>query len=177
VTESPHRFKRLSKDDDVSSFDCGNEVWQIEISNFLKENAYQEQEMGLNVTTLIYSESKLVAFFSLLASQIQLKDHAWRKRCGLDTVEYSSIPCILIGRFAIDKSMQRQGIGRQLTSWIRGSVLDLDVGVKFLTVHVDNNNDSGRAFWESEDFIVYDGIKSRGRLTMLYDLYSKTPKN
>lgn len=174
MKQSEFIFKRLSKDDDVSPFDCGDEAWQKEISDFLKENAYKEQELGLNVTTLIYLESKLVAYFSLLSSQILLTDAAWREKCGLDTVIYRNIPCVLIGRFGVDKSFQRQGKGRQLISWIRGSVLDLDIGVKFLTLHVDMNNVTGRTFWESEGFVVYDGIRPKERYYMIYDLYAKS---
>ena len=70
-----YSFKRLSEEeDDIPSFHCGDEPWQLEVSNFLKEDALDEQLKGCNITWLCYSKTidELQGYVSLIASTIRL---------------------------------------------------------------------------------------------------------
>ncbi len=173
---SPFYLKKLTEEDEVQSFDCGADEWERDVSGFLKENALVEQEKGLNVTWLCYSGSQLAGFFALSASSVKIQGRPLKRLFGLKTVSYSSMPCVLIGRFAVCSSMHRQGIGRFMLSWIYGAALKSVFGIKFLTLHVNNQNSIGCAFWESQGFIKLDSESGDTLTYMLYDLYPRSPK-
>lgn len=165
--------RRLSESNDVQSFNCGTNTWDMNVSGFLKEDALFQQNKGMNVTILFYSDSQLVAFVSLTASQITIdKRSPWRKWFGLEGIPYKNVPCVLVAQFGVEQSMQRQGIGHYMLSWVRGVTQDIDVGARFLTLHVENNNKEGRSFWESQEFIVFEDANTKNHTFMLHDLYS-----
>ncbi len=167
--------RRLSDKDDVKSFNCGSNKWDTNVSDFLKEDALVHQNMGMNVTILFYSNSQLVAFVSLVASDIVIdKRSSWRKWFGLEQIPYKNTPCILIARLAVEHSMKKKGIGSYMVSWVRGVALDIDVGVKLLTLHVENDNKVGHSFWGSQGFIVFEDVHIPNHTYMLHDLYSES---
>jgi len=166
-------FKPLTKEDNVQLFRCGSNGWDMDVSDFLKEDALNQQTKGMNATTLVYSDSQLVAFVSLVASQVKLDiGSLWRERFGLESIRYPNVPCILVAQFAVEQSMQRQGIGNFMLSWVRGVAQDIDVGARFLTLHVENNNKTGLSFWESQGFEVFEPVHIKNYTYMLHDLYS-----
>lgn len=172
VTE-PYRWsiKRLTSDDDISGIDCGNEWWQKDVVNFLKEDALSQQANGLNTTFLFYHNNQLTGFTSLFASSLRIDDDkSLAARPGLD-VGYKEFPCVTIGQFGVDLKYQGKGFGSQMLAWVRAEVLTASFGVRFLTLHVANANTDGRAFWKKLGFTNLPK-RSGGKYTfMFYDLY------
>ncbi len=169
-------FKRLTEQDNVQSFDCGLNDWETDVSDFLKEDALNQQKIGINVTWLYYSDTHaLKGFVSLVASSIRLDPaNTLRVNCGLEQVEFDYFPCVLIGQFGVKSEAQHQGIGQFMLNWVGGLVTELDIGVRFLTVHVEKDNSKGFAFWEKQGFKMYKGSSGDGLIYMAYDLYSTT---
>ncbi len=169
----PPRFlKRLTEEDDVQSFDCGLNEWDIDVSDFLKEDALTQQKMGLNATWLCRVNGELVGYTSLVASTLTLKKSPdWMTRLGLSQIRRKNVPCILVAQFAVTSSAQRQGIGKFILSWVRGAAFQSSFGVKLLTLHVDRRNDAGRSFWESQAFINFPPAGTNNHLFMVFDLY------
>ena len=169
----PHRFlKRLTEDDDLQSFDCGFNEWDINVSDFLKEDALDQQKLGLNVTWLCQENGKLVGYTSLVASTLTLEESPdWMVRFGLSQIQRTNVPCILVAQFGVTSSAQRQGIGSFMLSSIRGAAIESNFGVKLLTLHVDRRNIAGRGFWDSQEFINFPPAGTNRHLFMVYDLY------
>jgi len=169
-------FKKLSEDDDVQSFNCGANEWEKEVSNFLKEDALDQQRIGLNVTWLCYSDThELKGYVSLIASSIRIgRGSLWRPWLGIDHVWFEYMPCILIGQFGVQQNEQHQGIGGFMIAWVRGALTELVMGAKFLTLHVHRENNGGLAFWKKQGFEVFRPSGGKAPIYMVYDLYSTT---
>ncbi len=165
-------LKRLTAEDDVQSFDCGSDEWGINVSDFLKEDALNEQKMGLNVTWLCREGGKLVGYTSLVSSALTLKEYPdWMVRLGLSQIRRKDVPCVLVARFGVCITAQRRGIGSFMLSSVRGAAIKSKFGVKLLTLHVDRKNVAGRSFWESHAFINFPPAGSDKQLFLVHDLY------
>lgn len=171
VNTLPRFLKRLTEQDDVQSFDCGSSEWETNVSDFLKEDALNDQKLGLNVTWLCLENDKLVGYTSLVASTLTLKESPdWMVRFGLSQIKRRDVPCVLVAQFGVSSSVQRQGIGSFMLSSIRGAAIEAVFGVKLLTLHVDRKNIVGRIFWESQKFINFPPSGGKKQLFMVYDL-------
>ena len=168
-------YKQLAPEDDVSGFNCGSEEWQREVADFLKEDALAQQEMRLNSTFLFYSGEQLVAYTTLVASNLDLEADPDRLR-GLPGVSEAIgggrrvFPAVLIAQFGVAAGLQRKGYGKQLLEWAIGHVADLGVGVRFLTLHVHRDNQQGRRFWDSQGFVRSTNRSGSTALFLWYDL-------
>lgn len=165
-------LRRLTEQDDVQSFHCGSNAWEVDVSDFLKEDALDQQRMGLNVTWLCRENGVLVGYTSLVSSTLALKERPdWMLRLGLGQIPREYVPCVLVAQFGICSSSQRRGIGRYMVSVVRGAALKSIFGVKLLTINVHRENGVGRKFWESQEFINFPPAGNSKRLFMVYDLY------
>lgn len=174
VNTSTYFFKRLTAEDDVQSFDCGSEAWQTEVSGFLKDDAFRYQEQGFNVTLLCYSVTReLKGFVSLIASNLRLiEGNELKVSQALEDSDYRYLPCVLIGQFGVQLDVQGQGIGKKMLDWVIGLVTELDIGVRFLTVHVERDNQRGFEFWGKQEFELSKPLREEDDLIyMAYDLY------
>lgn len=153
----------MTENDDVSGFHCGDEDWQTDIVDFLKEDALIQQNQGLNVTWLCRFNDEIVGYTSLVASRIELKQlFDWTVFLGLGEVKLKYVPCMLIGRFGVRDVVKRKGVGKYMLSFVRGAALSASLGLRLLTVDVDKHNDEGLRFWTSQGFIVIrEGSGSR----------------
>jgi len=177
VNTLPYSFKQLSEEDDVQSFHCGLQPWQTEVSDFLKDDALTQQLQGLNVTWLCYSGvCELRGYFSLTASSIQLPEgDELRVDSDLEQIGRNYFPCVLIAQFGVQSDAQGQGVGTNMLNWVGGLVVELDIGARFLTVHIERDNNRGLNFWGKKEFKRYNRRSEGDLIYMAYDLYS-TPQ-
>ncbi len=167
-------YKQLDSDDDISAFDCGSEEWQREVADFLREDALAQQGLGLNKTFLFYDGEDLVGYVSLLTWKLELEADADRLRSldGLAEAADSgrrAFPALLVGQFGVSNSFQRKGYGSAILSWVRGHALELEVGVRFLVLHVERKNQQGKDFWAQQGF-TNSKVSGSQMLFMWYDL-------
>jgi len=152
-------YKQLALEDDVSAFDCGSDEWQLEVANFLKEDALAQQDLGLNRTFLFFDEdSRLIGYTSLAASSLRLEADPSRLQelPGIsEAVDGGrrAFPAVLIGQFAVAAGEQKKGYGQIIAEWVRAHALNLQVGARSLTLHVDTRNRQARNFWSSAGFV------------------------
>lgn len=85
----------------LEDFNCGDE----DINYFLKKLALPNQNNKLS-NTYVLSNEKVIAYFSLLASQLNTGD---ARIYGID-----KIPIALLGRMGVDKKFKGNNIGRLL---------------------------------------------------------------
>lgn len=96
----------LAAQHDLADFDCSKE----ELNSWLKAHALDKQNAMLSRTYVVESEGKVVGYYTL--SHIDVKQGEPPKKLGRGMP--SSIPSMLMARFAVDKSCQGFGLGRSL---------------------------------------------------------------
>jgi len=114
---------------DLSLFDCGNDG----LNAWLKKYALKNQETGSSRTFVVTSKKRVVGYYALATGSVE-------RRLSPSMISRNSpnpIPVMVLGRLAVDISMQSKGIGSGL---LKDAVLRVyrvshDVGFKALLVH------------------------------------------
>lgn len=121
-----------------------------EMENFLKEEAFEEQEKGLNTTHLfIDREIGKIAAYVLLCNDsigLELKE---RDEMGLT---YTTVPALKIARLAVANEYQGKGMGKsliQFSAYMGRKIKELS-GLAFLTLDCYEHRVS---FYESVGFV------------------------
>ena len=121
-----------------------------EMNSFLKTEAYQEQEDGLNTTHLFIDskENKIAAYIALCNDSIRL-DFSERDSMGY---AYATIPALKIARLAVSSDYQHRGIGKLLVQFsaYMGMQIQKISGIAFLTLDCYEHRVS---FYESMGFV------------------------
>ena len=131
-------FEKLNEDHNLDDFECESE----DLTNFLKKDALNQQNMNLNLTHLIICDGNVVGYVSILTDAMKLKildDKETKDKIlgKLNISENNVIPAIKIGRFAIDKKYANKGLGKHVFRNVLLSILDIAqniVGLRFITV-------------------------------------------
>lgn len=121
-----------------------------EMEDFLRDEAYDEQELGMNTTFLCLNDSseKILAYISLCNDAINLETQE-RENEG---ITYGSAPALKIARLAVDVSVTRQGIGRHLVEFAayQAQLIREHSGIFFITLDCYAHRIS---FYESIGFV------------------------
>lgn len=156
IKENYH-FEILTNQHDLSKFNCESS----DLTNFLKYDALNQQNMNLNITHLVICDGEIIGFVSLLTDTLKLKTLENKKlkeeiKDELNIGENNEIPAIKIGRLAVDKNYSKKGLGSHILRNVLLSILNLSktkVGLRFVTVdayatavdfYVKKNNFSSR---------------------------------
>lgn len=145
-----YQFQLLTKEHDLNDFECTSK----DLSDFLKKDALDQQEMCLNTTNLIICDGKIIGFVSLLADTFKLgkiEDEKVRNRIKEKlriTGNKNNIPAVKIGRFAIDKEYSGKGLGKHIFRSILFSLTKLKKAVGFKYITID-------AYASAFEFYVY----------------------
>lgn len=105
-----------------------------EMEDFLKNEAYEEQELGMNTTFLFLNDTseKILAYVSLCNDAINLEIQE-QEDAG---ITYRSAPALKIARLAVDHTVTRQGIGKALVEFAayQAQLIREHAGIFFLTL-------------------------------------------
>jgi ribosomal protein S18 acetylase RimI-like enzyme len=119
---------QLTEDDlpYLVDFDCGDE----EMNKFLREECYQEQELGCNSTTLLFYNGQLAAFVSICADKINLEDY---EESGLPR---KAVPAIKVARLGRAVEFREYGFGKIMLDHALNTAFDLYslIGARFVTL-------------------------------------------
>ncbi|PAD70731.1 hypothetical protein CHH83_02690 [Bacillus sp. 7586-K] len=156
-------FRMLEQEDYniIKDFDCGNSS----LERFLKQEAYYSNITRVASTSLVFSGTQLVAFFTLRKTQLSI---------DADTSQLESLSCIDISRVAVDKRYQEKGVGCAIIKRI--IELANTVNERFLTLD---------ALIEKYDWYVNRGFvpliedetkksNQEGLVYMVMDLYDES---
>ena len=158
----------------ITAFDCGPEPWATDVRDFLCDDAIGNQTARLGMTYLFFlanaSESRLVGFVTLLASEVRRKDWSLLEVLKREDIDYPSVPAVLIGQLGVDVSFQGTGAGKAILAWVRSMTTDLNIGARLLAVHVNVKNARATAFYERESFEKAPVKAGRNLQLMLFDL-------
>lgn len=133
--------EKLSSDHDRDPFDCGKEL----LNNFLKRMATQYRKKNLGQTYVIATPDKrVIGYYTISTSRVDFENVPDDLRRHYPQIP---IPVVLLGRLAVDKAFQGQGVGKTLLvkALRQASKVAGTVGVAAVEVHA--LDDEARGFY------------------------------
>lgn len=128
---------RLTAEYELKPFDCGD----ADLNGFLFNDARSYADKKLAYTFILEDEGRIAAYYSLLNDKVTKRETTtatWRRMKKLfpHPKHFSSYPSVKIGRFAVAKEYEGQGIGRNLMEVIKMKLSDSEnnSAFRFLTV-------------------------------------------
>lgn len=118
------------------------------LDNWLKHRAMKNQLTGASRTFVVCEGERVVAYYALASSAIALDDASGRFRRNMP----NPIPVVVLGRLAVDRSLQGRGLGRALVRDAGHRVIQAadTIGIRGLIVQA--LSDEARAFYERVGF-------------------------
>ncbi len=139
----------LSKKHNRKDFDCGKEF----LNNYLKTQAGQDIKRKLSACfVLSENETSIQGYYTLSNNSIPLgsfPEHIQKKL----PKSYNSIPTTLLGRLAVDKKYQDQGIGKILLIDALKRSYGISQEMGSFAVVVDPIDEEAEKFYEKYGFI------------------------
>jgi GNAT superfamily N-acetyltransferase len=137
--------EKLSLGHDLSHFQCGEPT----LDDWLRRRALRNEESGASRTYALCLENRVVGYYALAVGAVTHDDAPGRVRRNMP----DPVPVMVIGRLAIDQSMQSQSIGPAL---LRDAVLRTIqaaeiAGIRAILVHAIS--DRAKRFYEKWGFI------------------------
>jgi predicted GNAT family N-acyltransferase len=130
-------------------FSCGHDL----LDNYLKRQANQDIKRKLSSCSVLVDEQNVVkGYFTLSANSIRRQDLPEELIKKLPP-SYSDLPVILLGRIAIDKSIQGNGFGENLLLHALKKCLDLSNQLGILAVVVDPIDSKAVSFYKLYGFM------------------------
>ena len=102
-------FKLLQKSHDRSTFDCGTKI----LNEYLLKRSGQElrRNIAFPYMMTLKDKNKVCGYYTLSASSVQVNELPPKIA---KITRYDYLPCVLIGRLALDKTLQGKGYGQYL---------------------------------------------------------------
>src|ERR1035437_2402626 len=140
----------LDKKHHRKDFDCGKEL----LNDYLKTQAGQDVKRKLSVCfVLADSVTKVIqGYYTLSTSSIPLSSFSEQIQKKLPK-SYQSIPTTLLGRLAIDKKYQGNGIGKILLIDALKRSYGISNEIGSFGIIVDPIDDNAKGFYQKYDFI------------------------
>jgi GNAT superfamily N-acetyltransferase len=141
--ESP---EPISERHELDCFDCGVPV----LDDWLRRRARANQASGASRTYVVCEKKKVVAFYALASGAVDIGQAPGRFRRNMP----DPIPVVVLGRLAIDRAYQKQGIGRALVRDAALRVLQAAgvIGIRGILVHA--LSEEAKAFYLAVGFEV-----------------------
>jgi GNAT superfamily N-acetyltransferase len=120
----------LTKDHDVSSFDCG----KPSLNDWLRRIALTNQQNDSARTYVLHRANRVVGYYSLSAGSVQKEESPARIAKGLAR---HPIGVILLARLAVDRNERGAGLGKTLLiDALRRALAAADaIGARAILVH------------------------------------------
>lgn len=175
-----YSFGRLTLDYQIKPFECNEE--DIDLKEFLEEDALPYLRQLLAVTYLIENQNETIAFFTVSNDKILLSESKskafWKKHVAsnlhFEKRGFNSFPAVKIGRLAVNKNHQGKGFGKMIIDWVKHSFIEHNkTGCLFIVVDALNRPRT-ISFYEKcgFEFLKQDDTNDKTRL-MYYCLLEK----
>jgi len=136
----------LAVNHDLTAFDCG----EPSLNDWLRRRALRNELGGASRTYVVCmgSEARVVAYYCLAAGAVSRAAAPSSAKRNMP----EPIPIMVLGRFAVDRTLQGQGLGR---SMLRDAILRTIqaaaiAGIRAILVHAIS--DDARRFYERHGF-------------------------
>lgn len=126
IDPSRLRYEPFKEDMEISKFDSGTP----DLDEFICTDQVREYDrQNLGRTFVVFYESRLVGYYTLLVDGLRLEHFMDRKtrqsNVGLGRASVDKIPCVKIGRLAVQEGWKGKGVGRHIIRHIIGYALAL----------------------------------------------------
>ena len=152
----PPVFEPLARNHNREAFDCGIPA----LNDYLRRQATQDVRRGVSRVYVARNRgsSKVLGYYTLSATSFGKRN---LPEVEAKRLPHYPIPAALLGRLAVDRSCQGQGLGKYLLFDAFYRILQ---AVEMLAVYalvVDVKNDEARAFYEHYGFLRFLNTPSR----------------
>lgn len=144
----PWRIEALAAHHDRASFDCGIDA----LNRYFRMQAGQDARRHVAAPFVLLDEMGTVAgFYTLSATAVGLAElpPALTKRVP----RYPSLPATLLGRLAVDRRAQGQGLGRLLLADALHRVWRSEIAS--FAIIVDAKDEGAADFYRREGFVAF----------------------
>lgn len=135
----------LTAEHRTDAFDCG----QATLNTWLKRHALANQERGASRTYVACVDGRVVAYYAIAAGSIAHADAIGGVRRNMP----EPVPVALLGRLAVDASVQGQGIGKHLLQDAVIRVAQASDVIGMRAIVVDALDEQAKTFYEQYGFI------------------------
>jgi ribosomal protein S18 acetylase RimI-like enzyme len=144
------KIEALSKEHDREGFDCGSEP----LNAFLKQTARQHAERGVSKTFVMVEADapgpkQILGFFSLTICQVKSEALAEQEAKRLPR----NVPGVRLGRLAVSKDYQRQGLGKTLLIAAMRNFMDIFETAGGIGLCVDAKDLDAKRYYEQFGFV------------------------
>lgn len=131
----------LTAEHEVSAFSCG----QVSLDEWLKRRALPNQKSGASRTYVVTDGERVVAYYALASGALASSAATGKLKRNMP----DPIPMAILGRLAIDKGLQGQGLGRALfrDAALRVLAAAETIGIRGMIVHA--LSDEAAAFYRA----------------------------
>jgi predicted N-acetyltransferase YhbS len=152
----------LNQSHDLTSFDCGN----ADLSEWLKKKALTNHISGASKTFVVCDNNQVVAYYSLAAGSIE---HQF-VNAKIKRNQPNPIPIVILGRLAVDKTYQKQGLEFDLVKDAVQRVFSAAevIGIRSILVHAID--ESARTFYEQKCGFTPSGFQDKTLVLLLTDV-------
>jgi len=139
-------IEQITKQHDRKSFDC----YVPELNNYLQKQAMQHAKSGVSRTFVLINENNdIQAYYSLSMGSI---DKSLLPKNLQKRFPHHPLPIVRLGRLAVDKNYQRQGLGKRLLvhSLKKCNLLSKEIGM--VAVVIDAKDQQAKDFYLQFEF-------------------------
>lgn len=158
IEHSKINFSVIGESHDINYFDCGHN----DLNEFLADDSQEQMGIMLNVTHICSYNDKIIGYITICADKIQTEsiDKKYKDKLDSKNIEYNSFPAIKIGRFAVHKELQRNGVGTHMLKWVVRQSLGLSekLGTRFITVDAYYN---ALDFYLAHYFVLWPSYRKK----------------
>lgn len=145
----------LDKKHDRNNFDCGNPI----LNNYLKTQAGQDIKRKLSACFVLSNNKEVIQGYYTLSNHSTPIDAFPEQIQKKLPPSYRSIPATLLGRLAVDKNFQNNGIGKILLIDALKRCYDVSKEMGSFAVVVDPIDKNAAMFYQKYDFIFLPDSK------------------
>lgn len=127
-------------------FDCGI----VELNLYVQQQISQDTKRNIAAPFVLLNENQVIGFYTLSASSVNLGDLPAELIKKLP--KYPLVPVALLGRLAVDKNYQGQGLGDFLLMDALKRSRGLSEQIGIMAVVVDAINESASHFYQQYGF-------------------------
>jgi len=128
----------------TDGFSCGVDSLDL----WLKRRSLKNQIQGASRTYVVCDETRVVAYYALASGAVTTTNATSQFRRNMP----DPIPVVVLGRFAVDRTLHGKGFGRSLVRDAGLRVIQAAdaIGIRGMTVHA--LSDEAKAFYEKVGF-------------------------
>lgn len=146
-----HKIELLAKTHDRDGFDCGSEPLNL----FLRQTARQHAERGISRTFVLVDEAvaapkPIIGFFSISICQIKSESHTAQEAKKLPR----DVAGVRLGRLAVAKTYQLQGIGKTLIVAAMGKFIEIFNTAGGIGLFVDAKDQKAKRYYDQLGFVA-----------------------